>query len=127
MGLPSLVSYNMPLSQGTPIAFTAVTSISVIGGNLSFSIPIFLRIMSKQFKQGPLNLGKFSKPIGIISIIWIFAISVIVVLPTSFGNGEFNYTGPILGCLLLIFGIWWLIDCKNWFKGPNQSNIYFCP
>lgn len=56
LGLPSL---------GNSTAFSAITSVATISLYISYGIPIFCKLLnSKQFKRGPLHLGKFSTIIG---------------------------------------------------------------
>ncbi len=48
-----------PNKLGTPVAFFAVTSISVIGLYIAYTIPVFLRWrMGDSFQAGPWTLGK---------------------------------------------------------------------
>ncbi len=50
-----------PNSAGFPVAFFAVTSISVIGLYIAYTIPVFLRWrMGDAFEPGPWNLGSAS-------------------------------------------------------------------
>jgi amino acid transporter len=105
-----------------PSAYFAVISIAVIGLYIAYGIPIFLRLRAgDSFKPGPWNLGRWSRPIGIIAVAWICLISILFVLPTVFPVtlGNFNYTIVAFAVVLGGTSIWWVVSAKNWFKGPR--------
>ena len=63
LGLPYLYS---------PVAYAAVTSIAVIGLYVAYIAPVFLRLRAgDKFQEGPWNLGRWSRPIGIVATIWV--------------------------------------------------------
>jgi amino acid transporter len=68
------------------IAFIAVTSITVIGYQVSYAIPILLRATCarKSFKQSTFSLGIFSLPIAWISGIWLVVTSTFFIWPNAF-------------------------------------------
>lgn len=102
-------------------AYVAITSIAVIGLYISYVLPILLRFMAKEFKPGPWHLGSWSRPIGIISILWVIFISILFMLPTAWPITPltFNYTGiVVLGALILLI-IWWFVSVRHWFTGPH--------
>ncbi len=107
-------------SVGSVTAYLAVTSIATIGLYIAYALPILLRILAKDFKPGPWQLGAWSKPIGWIAVIWVVFISVLFMLPTATPITvlSFNYAGVTVLGTLLIVGVWWLVSARNWFKGP---------
>lgn len=70
------------------VAFTAVTSITVIGYQVSYAIPILLRVTCarKTFKQSVFNLGRFSEPFHWISGIWLIVTSTFFIWPNAFDD-----------------------------------------
>jgi amino acid permease (GABA permease) len=114
LGLPYLFS---------PVAYFAVTSIAVIGLYIAYGIPILLRLLAgDRFQPGPWQLGRWSRPIGVISVIWIVFIAILFVLPQAApGNTltTFNYAPVAVGVVLLFSGGWWFLGARNWFKGPK--------
>lgn len=76
----------LPLINDT--AFSAITSISTIGYQMSYAIPILLRITvaKNTFEQGPFNLGRWSLLIGWTSFIWLVITNCFFIFPTSFGE-----------------------------------------
>ena len=72
----------MPLISTT--AFTAITSITTIGYQLSYAIPIFLRLTTAR-KRFHLNqnfsLGSFSLVNGCLAFLWLIITSTILFFP----------------------------------------------
>ena len=114
LGLPYLVN---------PVAYAAVTSIAVIGLYIAYITPVYLRLRAgDSFQAGPWNLGRWSRPIGIVATIWVVFIAILFLLPqvTPVDNpANFNYAPLAVGVVLLFAGGWWLLSAKNWFKGPK--------
>lgn len=75
LGIPYLFS---------EVAYETIVSINTISANISYFIPIWLRITMarKRFQRGPYSMGKLSIPCGIIACIWILFTSVLFILPT---------------------------------------------
>jgi amino acid permease (GABA permease) len=103
-------------------AYAAVTSIAVIGLYIAYVMPTFLRLLQgDRFQPGPWNLGRWSRPIGVIAVTWVVFITVLFMLPqvSPVGPKTFNYT-PIAVLVVLGFaGVWWLISARHWFTGPK--------
>jgi amino acid permease (GABA permease) len=103
-------------------AYLAVTSIAVIGLYIAYVIPTFLRLRAgEDFQRGPWHLGRWSRPIGTIAVIWVVFITVLFMLPTTnpITVSTFNYTPIAVLAVLGFAGIWWLVSAKNWFTGPR--------
>ncbi len=123
--LPALYA---PKGTSVPIAFYAVTSVTVIGLFAAFAIPIYLRWrIGENFVQGPWNLGKKWKWMAPIAVVEIIIISIYFILPTTPagvpGNKAFTWTAvqyaPI--AMLIVVGgamIWWAVSARKWFTGP---------
>ena len=103
-------------------AYVAVTSIAVIGLYVAYVMPTFLRLrLGSSFKAGPWQLGRWSRPIGIIACVWVAFIFVLFMLPTAspITRTNFNYTVVAVAVVLGFAGIWWLVSARNWFTGPK--------
>jgi amino acid transporter len=98
-------------------AYSVVTSISVIGLYLSYTIPIYLALRSKWsgrgFEKGPWHLGRYGSLINLIAIVWVAFIGVILSLPENGRAGK-----AILGVLILL-SIWYWLRERHRFKGPD--------
>ena len=125
--IPSL----FPASNGVPVAFLAVTSISVIGLYIAYTIPVFLRWrMGDAFQPGPWTLGSKYKWINLVATIWVALCVIIFCLPFSpagvfFGKGfswqYVNYAPIVTIGVMLAVTIWYLGWARNYFKGPVRT------
>jgi amino acid transporter len=106
-------------------AYLAATSIAVIGLYIAYVAPVFLRRRNPDFQAGPWNLGRWSAPIGWISIVWVVIICVLFVLPTAgpISSTNFNYTIFAVAVVVGAATLWWFVSAKNWFTGPKQNLI----
>ncbi len=103
-------------------AYAAVTSIAVIGLYIAYVLPTFLRLrQGDDFEPGPWNLGRWSRPVGIIAVAWVVFITVLFMLPqvSPVTAETFNYTPLAVLVVLGFAGIWWLVSARNWFTGPK--------
>jgi amino acid permease (GABA permease) len=103
-------------------AYAAVTSIAVIGLYIAYVLPTFLRLRrGEHFQRGPWHLGRWSKPIGIIAVVWVIFITVLFMLPqvTPISWSNFNYTVVAVAVVLGFAGIWWMASARVWFTGPK--------
>jgi amino acid permease (GABA permease) len=103
-------------------AYVAVTSIAVIGLYVAYVMPTFLRLrLGSRFKAGPWQLGRWSRPIGIIACVWVAFIFVLFMLPTvsPITHTNFNYTVVAVVVVVGFAGIWWLLSAHKWFTGPK--------
>lgn len=110
---------------GSTVAFSAMSSIGVIGLYISYAIPQFLRLTVARswFKKGPFHLGPLSHVIGWTGIAWCAFITVIFVLPNQFpvDSQTLNYAPVAVGVTLLFSLGWWVVDARRWFKGPVRN------
>jgi amino acid transporter len=106
---------------GSPLAFTAITSISTIGYQVSYLIPIVLRLTSGNFEpDGAFNLGVFSKPLHIISAIFLAVTGVFMFFPTQAPiiADSFNWAIPVTPAYVIVGALFWYYDARHYFKGP---------
>jgi amino acid transporter len=104
------------------VAYYAVTSIAVIGLYIAYITPVFLRLRAgDSFRPGPWQLGRWSRPIGIVATIWVVFIAILFLLPQAVpvNSTTFNYAPVAVGVVILFAGGWYLLSAKKWFKGPK--------
>jgi amino acid transporter len=107
------------------------TSVAVIGLYVAFVLPIILRLKAgDKFERGAWSLGKHYKWIDSLAILWIAFICVVFMLPfayagvpwnTGFDWNLFNYTILTVGATFLLFGGWYVLSARKWFKGPVRQ------
>lgn len=120
-----------PNSKGAPVAFLAVTSISVIGLYIAYTIPVFLRWrMGDKFETGPWTLGQKYRWINPIAFVWVAICVVIFCLPftpagvpgdKAFSWSSVNYAPIVTVAVILGITIWYALSAKHWFKGPIRT------
>jgi hypothetical protein len=120
-------------STNTPVAFFALTAITVIGLYIAYVIPIFLRWrMGDRFVAGPWTLGNKYKILAPIAIVEVLVACFFFCMPfgpsgipgkTGFAwdNGYVQYAPLVVGIVILLVGIWWLVSARKWFKGPVSA------
>ena len=116
---------------GLPVAFLAVTSISVIGLYIAYTIPVFLRWrMGDKFEPGPWTLGRKYKWINLIAIVWVALCVIIFCLPftpaavpwnSDFSWSAFNYAPLVTIIVMLAVTIWYYVSARHTFKGPVRT------
>ncbi|AQA15766.1 amino acid permease [Streptomyces malaysiensis] len=108
LALPSLYSET---------AYGAVTAINVIGITPAYAIPVFLRLRAgDRFQPGPWNLGRWSKPVGWIAVVWVALVTVLFCLPQSspVTADSMNYASIALAVVLLLATIWWFVARRSY-------------
>ncbi len=116
---------------GLPVAFLAVTSISVIGLYIAYTIPVYLRWrMGDKFEPGPWTLGKKYRWINLIAIVWVILCVIIFCLPftpaavpfsSTFSWSSFNYAPLVTIVVMVGVTLWYLLSARHTFKGPVRT------
>ena len=111
------------------VGYAAGTAISVIGLYIAFILPVYLRLRKGDSWDEPRawSLGRHYKWIDTIGIVWVALITILFVFPLykaglpwedDFSWELTNYTVLWFAGIGLVFGGWWAVSAKNWFKGP---------
>ncbi|MET9293404.1 amino acid permease [Streptomyces sp. NPDC003077] len=108
LALPSLYSAT---------AFTAVTAISVVGFTPAYAIPVYLRLRHPhRFTPGPWHLGRWSRLIGWVAVVWAAGVTVLFMLPQSspVTAVSFNYTPIAVLVVLVSAALWWRVARRTY-------------
>jgi amino acid transporter len=111
------------------VGYGVGTAIAVIGLYIAFILPVWLRWRKGDSWDEPRawSLGKHYKWLDPISIAWVALITILFIFPLykaglpwedDFSWELTNYTVLWFAGIGLIFGGWWFLSAKNWFKGP---------
>ncbi|RDW56471.1 amino acid transporter-2 [Coleophoma cylindrospora] len=125
--LTSFLSFLLCFSAlGSPIAFTAVTSIASTGVLLSYGIPILLKLIYHEdfcLRRGPFQLGCVSRLISLVAVLWVILACIILCLPTEtpITTQTLNYTPIAFGTLLILAVVVWLLRAMRFFVGPVKN------
>ncbi|MEU0840521.1 amino acid permease [Streptomyces sp. NPDC005962] len=108
LALPSLYSET---------AYGAVTAINVIGITPAYAIPVYLRLRAgDRFEKGPWHLGRWSKPIGWVAVVWVALVTVLFCLPQSspVTVDSMNYASIALAAVLILATVWWFVARRSY-------------
>jgi len=111
------------------VGYFAGTAIAVIGLYIAFVLPVYLRYRQGEAWQEPRawSLGKHYKWIDLVSLIWVGIITILFIFPLyqaglpwsdDFTWELTNYTILWFVGIGLVFGGWWFLSARKWFKGP---------
>jgi hypothetical protein len=110
------------------VGYLVGTGIAVIGLYVAFILPVVLRFrLGARFEHGAWSLGRQYKWIDTIAIVWVALITIVFILPPysasvpwrdEFSWEAANYALPLVGGALLLFGGWYALSARKWFKGP---------
>jgi len=108
-----------PDTSYTTLSF--LTAVSVVGLYVAYGIPLYLKLRAEargefQAKHlGPWNLGKWSKPINLLSLIWIVFICIVMVIPPN-QNAGYAMIGMMLLLVIMDYGYY-----RKHFPGPEAA------
>ncbi|TCD66345.1 GABA-specific high-affinity permease [Steccherinum ochraceum] len=110
-----------------PAASTALFSASLVSIYVDLTIVILCRLLGGvEWVPGPFTLGKFSRPIAWISVIWMTLVITILCFPANPAPNatNMNYTSLLLGGYALICVAYYYLPvygAKRWFQGPVRN------
>ncbi len=129
-GIITIPAY-FPAKNGALVAFLAVTSISVIGLYIAYTIPIFLRWrMHDRFEPGPWTLGRKYRWVNLIAVVWVGLCVIIFCLPFTptgvffkkgFSWSSVNYAPLITIGVMIAVTAWYYLSARKTFKGPIRT------
>ncbi|KAK6454035.1 amino acid permease-domain-containing protein [Scheffersomyces xylosifermentans] len=108
-------------------AIGAIFSVGGIAGFVSFTMPTLLKITvaRNHFKPGPWNLGRWSTPVGAVSVAFVTTMIPILCFPYVRGKDltpdEMNWTVVVFFGTLLLVTIWFFVDAHKWYIGPKSN------
>ncbi|MER6025668.1 amino acid permease [Streptomyces sp. NPDC001851] len=108
LALPSLYSAT---------AYNAVTAINVIGITPAYAIPVLLRLRAgDRFRPGPWRLGRWSRPVGWIAVLWVACVTVLFCLPQAspVTVDTMNYASVALAVVLVLATVWWYVARRSY-------------
>jgi len=117
---------------GSSSALNAILSSSVVGLNISYSIPILLLLVrGRHLLELPgapprqIDLGRIWGPIAnIVGLAFAALTTVFFLFPPELpvtGN-NMNYTVVVFSVVMIVSSITWMVDGRKNFKGPKDMN-----
>ncbi|HXH87197.1 MAG TPA: amino acid permease [Gaiellaceae bacterium] len=118
----------LPTLANAAVGYLVGTSIAVIGLYIAFILPVILRLrLGDRFEHGAWSLGRNYKLVDVIAIVWVVVISILFMAPiapagipwdAAFDWNIVNYAPLTVGGAFVLFGGWYLLSARKWFKGP---------
>ncbi|MFN0084022.1 MAG: amino acid permease [Blastocatellia bacterium] len=97
-------------------AYAVVTSISTIALYLSYVLPVWLHLRSgSRLARGPWHLGRYSRAINVIALLWVGFLCVVLSIPDR------QRAGKSIGAVVLLLAVWYLLQERKRFKGPQWA------
>jgi amino acid transporter len=105
--------------EGGRTAIVIVTAISTIFLYAAYGVPILLGLQSDKWREERVwSLGRFSRPVAIVALIWIVALMVLFTFPTS-GNISWPFILVAVVLLLVYYFAW----ARRRFTGPKIHTV----
>lgn len=95
-------------------AYAVVTAISTIGLYISYVIPVFLHLRAGKLERGPWSLGRYSRALNVVAVLWVVFLSVILCLADA-------RTWKSILAVTVLLGLWYWLRERRRFKGPAWS------
>lgn len=92
-------------------AYAVVTSISTIGLYLSYIIPVYLHLRAGGIERGPWHLGRFSRALNIIAVLWVVFLCGVLSIPDE------QRAGKSIAAVTLLLALWYWFAERQRFKG----------
>ena len=118
----------VPTLWNAVVGYLVGTSVAVIGLYIAFAIPIWLRWRKgESFERRAWHLGSHYKWMDPVALAWITLICILFILPIAPAGIPFkagfdwnvaNYAPVTVGGAFILFGGWYLLSARKWFKGP---------
>lgn len=114
----------LPIANST--AFAAITSITVIGYQISYAVPLWLRltISRHSFVPSPnFSLGRFSRPIGTVAATWLTLTALLLLLPAEapITAANMNYTVLVVLAVFVLAAANWVFVARFHYQGPLKA------
>ena len=113
----------------SPVAFTSLVSAAGVPTITAYALICFGRtfITPNEFKHARWSLGRFSRPLTFIAMIWNLYLAGVLFSPIEFPvtSDTFNYSPVIFGAIT-IFGIvsWWITPDEKWLPSARLGKVH---
>jgi amino acid transporter len=115
------------INLGSSTGFNIILSLSTIAGNVSYLPPLVLLTMrqlaGRHPKYGPYQLGRWSIPVKLFTIVYLVYVTIFVSFPASMPvtAETMNYAAPILFGFIAIALVDWFVRGKKKFTVPTAA------
>jgi amino acid transporter len=100
---------------GGGIAIVIVTAISTLFLYAAYGIPILLGLTSDGWRSERVwSLGRWSKPVAVVALLWIVVLLVLFSFPTSG-----NISWPFMAGAVILLVVYYFVWARSRFQGPR--------
>jgi choline transport protein len=115
------------INIGSTAAFNAILSLSVLGIQISYAVPVALMLWRRLssgkviLPYGPWKLGCYGVAINAISMVYLIYTSIFMVFPANqpVTALNMNYSSLVFGAVLIASCIYWVWKGTKQYDGPN--------
>jgi predicted Na+-dependent transporter len=94
-----------------------VTAISTIFLYAAYGIPIFLGLTTDAWRgERVWSLGRWSKPVAVLALLWIIVLLVLFSFPTSG-----NISWPFMALAVILLVVYYFAWARSRFQGPRAQ------
>src|SRR4029078_503530 len=94
-----------------------VTAVSTIFLYAAYAVPIYLGMTTSEWRTKQVwSLGRWSRPIAIISLFWIVVLMFLFSFPTSG-----NISWPFMVAIVVLLLVYYFASARSRFKGPRSQ------
>lgn len=105
-------------------AFASITGLTSIGFQVSYALPIALKLIYQpdNFPLTPFNLGIWSRPLGVMSCLWLFGTSCFFFFPeeSPVTSESMNWVIVVVAGCFIFAAVNWQFNSQYTFKGPPR-------
>jgi amino acid transporter len=110
--------------------FYSMAGICTFAFQVSYSIPFIFKVFllcptaKVMLETSPINLGRWSFTVSVISMIWLLGTAVLMTFPTEspVTAENMNYTSVVAAGVVVLGILNWELNTKGTFKGPKRSD-----
>lgn len=115
------------INIGSTAAFNAILSLSVLGIQISYAVPVALMLWRRLSSEkttlayGPWKLGRYGVAINAISMVYLIYTSIFMVFPATqpVTALSMNYSTLVFGAVLIASCVYWGLKGTKQYNGPN--------
>ena len=108
-------------------AYYSIVGLCTIGFQVSYSIPLILKAWYNpaDFPVTPKSLGSWSRPMAVISFLWLNGTACFFFFPTvgPVTTDTMNWVVVVIGGCMFLCGLNWVFNSRHHFKGPPRSKL----
>ena len=113
------------LPLASDVAFESIVGISTIGFYVSYGLPVLLKLVFAwdKFPSTEMSLGPYSNICGIVSCVWLFGTSILLILPPQYPVTltSMNWTIVVLAGFGIFGVFYWHLYASKYFRGPTRK------